>query len=76
MQRFERPPTLKGSSVRAGVAAVIFFVVVFYLERRIASSIALGVMAFAIYLPISYWTDRFVYKRHQRKKAQGEKSSE
>lgn len=66
-----REPTLRSSSWRAAFAAALFFVVVvFIFKQKLVPSLVFSLIAFLIYVPVSYWTDRFMYRRHLRKQAQ------
>lgn len=68
--RLDQPPTWVGAAKRAAIAAVIFAVVVIVVfARPVAAGLALALVMFAIYIPMSYFTDRFIYNRRQRRKA-------
>jgi Flp pilus assembly protein TadB len=68
-ERLDRAPTLKGSIGRAAIAAVIFVgVVLLVLGNEPVQALAYGVFMFALYIPIGYFTDSFIYRRRQRKK--------
>src|SRR3712207_6473185 len=68
--RLFREPTWKSAATRAGFAAVMLFVL-FQIgigpKQDAASSLALSLVAFAIYVPLGYWTDRSIWKRRMRK---------
>jgi hypothetical protein len=71
--RFDRPPTWRGALTRAVLAAAIFFVfVVFAFGEPLAVAFPLAVFTLAIYVPMGYYTDLFIYRRRQRRKG-GEK---
>ena len=68
--RLDRPPTWRGSLNRAAISAAIFAVaVVLLFHRPVAAGLILGVVMVLLYLPMSYYTDRFLYNRRQRRKA-------
>ena len=68
-ERFDTPPTLKGAFQRAGIAAVIFVVLVIVaFGEKPATGIALGAFMLLLYVPMSYATDKLLYNRRQRKK--------
>jgi len=70
--RFDRPPTWRGALNRAAISAAVFAVaVVVVFQRPIAAAVVLGVVMIALYLPMSYYTDRFLYNRRQRRKRSG-----
>jgi hypothetical protein len=70
VERLDRPPTLRGSIGRAAIAAVIFVAVVLVLPlgNTPVQALAYGIFMFALYIPIGYFTDSFIYRRRQRKK--------
>ena len=68
--RLDRPPTWRSAVNKAAIAAVVFAVaVVLLFSRPVGTSIALALFTFIIYIPLSYYTDAFIYKRAQAKKA-------
>ena len=71
--RFDRPPSWRSAVIRAAFAALMLFVLFQFLgpETSVASSLVLSLLAMFIYVPLGYYTDRFVYMRRQRKKAAG-----
>jgi hypothetical protein len=72
LERLDRPPTWRGAAGRAAIAAAIFAaVVVLAFGRPPLAGLALAVAMFVIYIPMSYFTDRFIYNRRQRRKAAG-----
>ena len=67
--RFDRPPTWRSALNRAAISAAVFAVAVVVLFRRpVAAAVILGVVMVVLYLPMSYYTDRFLYNRRQRQK--------
>jgi hypothetical protein len=68
-ERLDKPPTWKGAVQRAGIAAVVFgaFVVVLF-KRDVAQAAALVVFMFALYIPLGYATDNFIYRFRQRRR--------
>ena len=68
----DREPTWRGSANRAVIAAAVFVVAVIFLFNEPAkTAISLGAFMFIIYIPMGYYTDRFLYRRRQAKKAAG-----
>ncbi len=69
-ERLYREPTWRSAATRAAFAAVMLFVL-FQIgigpQQDVASSIALALVAFAIYVPLGYLTDRMIWKRRMRK---------
>ena len=71
LQRLDRPPTWKSAGQRALIAAAVFLVAVLVLFRqKPAAAISLAAFMVLIYLPMGYYTDLFMYRRRQRKKAE------
>ena len=71
LARLETPPSWRSAVTKAGIAAVVFAVAVILLfQRPVASGIGLALFTFVLYVPLSYYTDMFVYRRHQRRKLQ------
>jgi Flp pilus assembly protein TadB len=69
VNRFDRPPTWRSALNRAAISAAIFAVaVVVIFDRPVAAALLLGVVMVVLYLPMSYYTDRFLYNRRQRQK--------
>jgi hypothetical protein len=67
--RYDRPPTWRGAFYRALAAAVLMLGVALLLTRNPAQAIALFPLVLLIYVPISYYTDQWMYRRRQRSKA-------
>lgn len=68
--RQERPPTWRGAAVRAAFAAVMMvaLLLIFNLSKP-AQALGLFPIVLVFYVPISYYTDRWLYQRRQRSKA-------
>jgi Flp pilus assembly protein TadB len=64
----DQPPTWRGAVVRAMVAAVMFLLIVAVVLKQ-NSLYELFPVVLVAYIPMSYYTDKFVYERRQRKKA-------
>jgi hypothetical protein len=73
--RLDRPPTWNGAFLKSALMASVLFVLtrigLFGEETSIAQSIVITVFALLLYTPAAYMTDRWVYQRNQRRKAQG-----
>jgi hypothetical protein len=68
--RFDKPPTWRGSVNRAAIATVVFLVaIVLIFHEPIGGTIALAAVVFLMYIPLGYYTDTFIYRRRQAKKA-------
>jgi hypothetical protein len=69
VERANRPPSWRNATIRAGIAAVFFVVLLTLLKQPIAGSAAIGVLMFGLYIPMGYYTDVFLYNRRERKDA-------
>jgi hypothetical protein len=70
LDRMNQPPTWRGAIIRAGISAVIFAVaVILVFKQKPAAGLALGALMFVLYIPLSYFTDRFLYNRRQKSAA-------
>jgi anti-sigma-K factor RskA len=75
LQRYDRPPTWRGAFYRAAVAAVLMLLVGIILIKNSSEAIALFPIVLALYVPISYYTDAWLYKRRMRQKAKAKAGS-
>ena len=67
-ERMNRPPTWKGAAQRAGIAAGLFAVlVVVFFGENVATAITLAIFMLAVYVPLSYFTDKALYNWRQKK---------
>jgi len=68
MDRSMREPSWRAAVNRAAISAVLFVVLVVLLfKQSIGQALALGALVFAFYIPLGYFTDKFVYERRLRK---------
>jgi len=68
--RMMREPTWKSATIRAGLAALVFGVLlVFAFATEIPQAISLTAMVFLFYIPLGYYTDQFIYKRRVKSEA-------
>src|SRR4051812_32241438 len=69
-ERMNRPPTWKAAAQRAALAAVFMAVVLLFIARgNVVAVLVPAVIAMALYVPLGYYTDLWIYNRRQRKKA-------
>jgi len=71
--RFDKPPTWRGSLNRALVAVVAFAVLLLVVPGfhvKPVAIIPLAAVMLAIYIPMGYYTDQYMYRRRQRKLAE------
>jgi Flp pilus assembly protein TadB len=74
--RFDRPPSWRGSLNRAALAAVVFgILVVVVFKQQPVQGVVLAVVMVAVYWPMTFYTDRFIYRRRQKRLAQTDTSS-
>jgi hypothetical protein len=71
LERLDQPPTWRGALNRAGIAAALFGVLMIVIGNEIAAAVSLAAVMLLIYIPLSYYTDLMIYRRRQRKKAEG-----
>lgn len=64
LDRALRPPTWRAAINRAVISAVLFLLLVVLLfDQPIGSAVPMAIFVFAFYIPLGYYTDRFVYRR-------------
>jgi hypothetical protein len=66
--RLNTPPTWRGAVNRAGFAAAILVIFIGVVQGQWATAVIMGAFAMLLYVPLSYYTDRALYSRRQRKK--------
>ena len=69
LDRRDRPPTWRGAFVRAMIAAIVMLLIGILLLKNSNEAFALFPVVLVFYIPISYYTDKWMYKRRQRQKA-------
>ena len=68
--RRDRPPSWRSALNRSLVAVVIFVaVLILFLKQPLTSSMIIGVAMLAIYIPLSYFTDRWIYRRRMARQS-------
>jgi len=69
--RYDSPPTWKGSLWRAAIAAAVVYAVSTLLLKHTTptKNLLIVPVVLALYMPIIYYTDHFMYRRQQRRKA-------
>ena len=67
--RLDRPPTWRGATTRAAIAALVFFAIAMVaLGQPPAAAAVLALLAFAMYIPSGYYMDKLIYQRRQKQK--------
>ena len=70
--RMLQPPTWRGAAIRAGVAALLLLVFTqlgIGPEMPLGQSIAIAAFALLLYIPLGYYTDRFMHRRRMAREA-------
>jgi hypothetical protein len=65
-ERLNRPPSWSSALNRAAIAAILFVVIIIVIGQKPATAIAIGALMLALYVPLGYYTDSFIYKRRNR----------
>jgi hypothetical protein len=68
------PPTWRGAFYKAMIASVLLLLVMLFLLKQSTGVAGLFPIILVGYTVISYFTDKWVYDRRQRKKAGGTKA--
>ena len=68
--RLDQPPTWRSALNRALIAAALFLVLLLFFFRRqqLGPKIGIAVVMLAIYVPMGYYTDLFIYRRRQARR--------
>ena len=63
-----KPPTLKSAALKAVVGIVILFIFFRFLSKgtTTAQALTMCVVAFVLYTPLMYFTDKLIYNRKLR----------
>ena len=75
LDRRDRPPSWRGAFVRSMFAAVLMLLIVALLLKQPTQGIALFPVVLLMYVPISYYTDKWVYERRMRRKEAARRSA-
>lgn len=67
--RLNSPPTWRGSLNRAAIAAAFFGVLMVAIKQPVVSAVSLAAVMLLLYIPMSYYTDLFIYRRRMKSKA-------
>lgn len=69
LDKADRPPTWRGAFYRAMIAAVLMLLASLLLVKKPSQAIALFPVVLILYVPISFYTDQWMFRRRQRSKA-------
>jgi len=71
MRRFDQPPTWRGTVPRAAIGAGVFIAILIAgFHQRLGASLILGGLMLLIYVPLTYYADRFFHNRRRRRQGQ------
>ena len=74
MDRFSKPPTVRSAAQRSAIAAIVFMAaMILIVHQPVPAAIALGGFVLLFYVPLSYYTDLFFYRRRQAKELEQRK---
>jgi hypothetical protein len=69
-ERLDREPTWRSSLNRSALAAIVFgILVVVVFGRPIVAGVTLAAVMVLVYWPMSYYTDRWIWRRRMRRRA-------
>jgi len=68
--RLDQPPTWRAATNRALIAAGLFLVLLlfFFREQQLGPKLGIAVFMLAVYVPMGYYTDLFIYRRRQARR--------
>ncbi|HEY2201008.1 MAG TPA: hypothetical protein VGH56_03910 [Solirubrobacteraceae bacterium] len=69
LDKRDRPPTWRGAFIKAMFATVVLLLFAIVFLKQSNQAIGLFPVVLAMYTLISYFTDKWMYDRRQRKKA-------
>ena len=69
LDRRDRPPTWTSAFYRAMIAAILFLLAVIILFNKSTQAIKLFPIVLLLYVPVSYYSDLWMFRRRQRSKA-------
>lgn len=70
LDKRDRPPTWGGAFLKAMIAAIVLLLFVILALNQSNQAIALFPVVLVLYTVISYYSDKWIYERRMRKKAQ------
>jgi uncharacterized protein (DUF2062 family) len=69
VDRANREPSWRGAVTRAGIAAGVFFALLLVMKQAFVGAVFVSIVMFGLYVPMGFYTDRYLYERRQRKDA-------
>lgn len=70
VEKASRPPSWRSASIRGGVAAGALLVFLIVLNQPPVASVLIALIMLGIYIPMGFYTDRFLFERRARKDAE------
>jgi Flp pilus assembly protein TadB len=72
-RRLNTPPTWRSSGIRASFAGVIMFLFLLLTTKNhnVVAALGFAVVALLLYVPAGYYLEVFMFRRRQRRKAEG-----
>lgn len=67
--RLDQPPTWRSAFLRSMAAAVIMLLIAIVMIKKPQEAVAIFPVVLVLYVPVSYYTDLWLYRRRQRQKA-------
>ena len=64
--RRDLPPTWRSAIIRGALISGLLVVTLLVFDKPIAASILFGVFMLAVYIPMGYYIDLFMWRRRQR----------
>lgn len=70
LARLDQPPTWRSALNRALIAAGLFLVLLlfFFRNQQLGPKLGIAVFMLAVYVPMGYYTDLFIYRRRQARR--------
>jgi len=69
VDRRDRPPSWRSAFVKAMIASIIMLLVLMLFFKNSDEAIKLFPIVLILYVPISYYSEKWAFDRYQRKKA-------
>ena len=64
--RKDLPPTWRSAIIRGSLISALLVVTLLVFDRPVAASILFGVFMLAVYIPMGYYIDQFMWRRRER----------
>jgi hypothetical protein len=64
--RSDLPPTWRSAIIRGSVISALLIVVLLVFDKPVGASILFGIFMLAVYIPMGYYIDLFMWRRRER----------